>query len=226
MMGVLHTWTRDLLYHPHVHYIVAGGGLAADGPWMPSRPEFFVHVKPLSVLFRAKFRDHLHKTVLFPLVDERVWTKDRVVPSQPVGSGEHAFRYLAPYIFRVAISNNRILTLAAGHITFQYKESATAQVKTCQVSAEEFIRRFLQHVLPARFVKVRYYGFLSPANRHLLSRAKALLSVRRVATLPTGKKPYAQAPVEVRETLRCPKCGSPLLLVETLRPKGRSPPAT
>ena len=160
MVGVLHTWTRDLRYHPHVHYIVTGGGLSADGQWLPSRHDFLVPVKPLSVIFRAKVRDHLKKTDLGPLVDERVWTQDWVVYSQPVGTGEPAFRYLAPYIFRVAISNNRMLRLVDGQVTFQYKDSATDQVRTCTVTAEEFIRRFLQHLLPDRFIKVRYYGCL------------------------------------------------------------------
>ena len=224
MVGVLHPWTRDLLSHPHVHSIVAGGGLAADGPWWPSRPAFLVHVKPLSGLFRATCRDQLHKTDLFPLVDEHVWNTDWVVHAQPVGSGAHAFRSLAPSIFRVAISTNRLLTLAAGHVTLQSKESATAQVKTCQVRAEAFLRRLLPHVLPDRFVKGRYDGLRSPAHRHWLHRAQALLGARRIAPLPTGKAPHDKVPIAARATPRCPTCGSPLLLVETLRSHGRSPP--
>jgi hypothetical protein len=163
MVGVLHTWTRDLRYHPHVHYIVAGGGLSADGHWLASGDTFLVHITPLSVIFRAKFRDQLQKTPLFPLVEEHVWKKGWIVHCQPVGSGQHAFKYLAPYIFRVAISNNRILQLADGHVTFQYKDAASAQLTCSTVTAEEFIRRFLQHVLPDRFIKVRYYGLLSLA---------------------------------------------------------------
>jgi hypothetical protein len=111
MVGVLHTWTRDLFYHPHTHYIAIGGGLSDDGRWLDSRPDFLVHVKPLSILVRAKFRDQLKKTDLFPLVDQHIWNKDWVVHCQPVGTGEAAFKYLAPYIFRVAISNKRILKL-------------------------------------------------------------------------------------------------------------------
>ena len=116
MVGVLHTWTRDLRYHPHVHYIVAGGGLSADGHWLASGDTFLVHITPLSVIFRAKFRDQLQKTPLFPLVEEHVWKKGWIVHCQPVGSGQHAFKYLAPYILRVAISNNRILQLAASQV--------------------------------------------------------------------------------------------------------------
>lgn len=221
MMGVLHTWTRDLRYHPHVHYIVAGGGLAPDDTWRPSRPDFLVPVKPLSVLFRAKFRDALKKTALFSLVTEQVWQKDWVVHCEPVDRGQEAFRYLAPYIFRVAISNNRILTLAEGEVTFQYKESATDQVKTSTVPAEEFIRRFLQHVLPDRFVKVRYYGLLSPSNRPRLKQARQLLGGSAVATTTSGQ---GGAGKEATAAPRCPRCGSTLSLVQTLRPTGRWPP--
>lgn len=156
MVGVLHTWTRALVYHPHVHYIVTGGGLTEDGRWNSSRPDFLLPVKALSPIFRAKFRDQLKKTGLFNQVDERVWSKAWVVHSEPVGSGQAAFKYLAPYVFRVAISNNRILKLEDGQVTFKYKESATDQIKFCTIPAEEFIRRFLQHVLPDRFIKLRY----------------------------------------------------------------------
>src|SRR5712692_7422521 len=160
MVGVLHTWTRQLLYHPHVHYLVTGGGLTDDGRWHSSRPDFLFPVNALSRIFRAKFRDQLKQTDLFAAVPPRLWRKDWVAHSEPVGSGEQAFKYLAPYIFRVAISNNRLRQLDNGNVTFFYKDSATEQVKHCSVSAAEFIRRFLQHVLPNRFIKVRYYGLL------------------------------------------------------------------
>jgi len=101
MVGVLHTWTRDLRYHPHVHYIVAGGGLTEDGRWKCSGDQFLVPGKPLNIIFRAKVRDELKKAGLLNKVDKRVWKKERVVDLEPVGSGEAAFKYLAPYIFRV-----------------------------------------------------------------------------------------------------------------------------
>jgi predicted RNA-binding Zn-ribbon protein involved in translation (DUF1610 family) len=160
-------------------------------------------------------------------VDAHVWQKDWVVHCEPVGSGQEAFRYLAPYIFRVAISNNRILQLEESNVTFQYKESATAQTRYCTVSAKEFIRRFLQHVLPDRFVKVRYYGLLSPGNRQLLTQARELLGAGTIARNTAGKAPKVGQRLAVKEpvaALRCPTCGSPLILVQTLRPKGRWPP--
>ena len=220
-VGVLHTWTRDLFYHPHVHYIASGGGLAADGRWRTSRRDFLVHVKPLSILFRAKFRDLLKQTDLFQLVDPQVWRKDWVVHSQPVGTGSAAFKYLAPYIFRVALSNRRIRALQAGQVTFSYKDSATEQTKFSTSSAEEFIRRFLQHVLPKGFVKVRYYGLLAAANRPLLDHARQLLNLAAAQSIP------AHAERQGKETVdppRCPKCGAALRLAERLKPKTRWPP--
>ncbi len=218
MVGVLHTWTRQLLYHPHVHYLVTGGGLTAAGRWRSARPNFLVPVKALSPIFRAKFRDQLKKTQLFAQVEPRVWRKDWVVHCEPVGSGAQAFQYLAPYIFRVAISNNRIRKLENGNVTFSYKESATDQLKSCKVTAEEFIRRFLQHVLPPRFIKVRYFGLLSPSNRHLLHRARQLL--------PATTSKLNREDVKTTEpvaALRCPHCGGPLTLLSPLAPRGRAP---
>ena len=217
MVGVLHTWTRQLLYHPHVHYIVTGGGLTSDGRWLSSRPDFLVPVKALSPIFRAKFRDQLIKSELFNQVDQRAWKKKWVVHSEPVGSGQQAFQYLAPYIFRVALSNNRLCSLLDGQVTFAYKDSATDQLKYCTVSAQEFIRRFLQHVLPPRFIKVRYYGLLSPAHRPRLQKARQLLPAT------TSKlKPEALTIPEPRPPLSCPLCRSPLTLLRPI-PRGRAP---
>jgi Putative transposase len=221
MVGVLHPWTRDLRYHPHVHYIVTGGGLATAHHWRPARPACLVPVEPLSVLFRAKFRDERKKTDLFSLVDAQGWQKDWGVHCEPVDRGQEAFRYRAPYIFRVAISKHRILKLAEGDVTFQYKASATDQVKTATLPAEEFIRRFLQHVLPDRFVKVRYDGLLSPSNRHLLKRARQWLGGSAVKPQTSGQGEAVKAPTTAP---RCPRCGSTLSLVQTLRPTGRLPP--
>lgn len=220
MVGVLHTWTRALIYHPHVHYIVTGGGLSQSGNWKSSREDFLVPVKALSVIFRAKFRDLLKKTELFDQVDGRVWKKQWVVHSEPVGSGEAAFKYLAPYVFRVAISNNRILKLEDGRVTFKYKDSASEETRFCTVSAEEFMRRFLQHVLPERFVKVRYYGLLSPGNRHVLKRVREALGARASGSVARSQ----DRAINQRETLRCPGCGNEMKLIGTLSARGREPP--
>jgi hypothetical protein len=189
-LGVLQTWTRDLHYHPHVHYLVPGGGLSADGQtWLRARTAFFVHVKPLSRLFRAKFRAALRQAGLLEQVPTQVWGQEWVVHCQPVGSGQAALKYLATYIFRVALSNHRILKLQEGQVTFRYRESDTRRWKTATLPAEEFIRRFLQHLLPKGFQKVRYYGFFSPSQRHRLHQVRALLKVSSPTLTPNSHQP-------------------------------------
>ena len=220
MLGVLHTWTRALLSHPHMHSIVPGGALSADGKWLPSRQDFRVPVTPLSVLCRAQFSAQRPKTALGALVDEPVGDNNWVVHGVPVGSGAHAFRSLARDLLRVAISHNRILTLEDGHVTFPSKESTTDQRNPCTLTAQECLRRLLQHVLPDRCVTGRSDGLLTPRNRPLLTPASALLASTAThlsTTRAPGVKPPAAAPL-------CPNCGSLLILVQTLRPKTRVPP--
>jgi hypothetical protein len=173
------------------------------------------------MLFQAKFRDALRQTELFVEVPAEAWTQDWVVHRQPVGDGAGALKYLAPYIFRVAISNKRILSLEDRQVTFGYTDGRSGQRKTCTVSAEEFIRRFLQHVLPKGFSKVRYYGFFSPGRRAALSKVRLLLSA---TTTPARQESRAPAGSEPSAELQCPDCGKPMQLVRTLRPRSRCPP--
>jgi hypothetical protein len=228
MVGVLHTWGRNLSYHPHVHYQVPGGGLAADGQtWLPTRKNFLLPVKALSRIFRAKFRDALRKTPLFALVPESVWEQEWVVHCQPVGNGLTAVKYLAPYIFRVAISNNRILKSADGKVTFRYRTSDTGKIRVCTLATEEFIRRFLQHVLPKGFVKVRYYGFLSSGLRQRL----AVLRLQLVSppadqlSSPGVADTHTQTAVlPSNHAVLCPSCGRVMQRRPIIRPRGRYPP--
>ena len=163
IVGVLHTWGRTLDYHPHVHYVVPGGGVSADGGrWLPSRADFLVPVKALSIVFRAKFRDILRREGLLDQVDPTVWSRDWVVHSQAAGDGRQSLRYLAPYVFRVAIGDHRIISCDDGTVTFAYRRVGSNRPRMMTLDAMEFLRRFLQHVLPAGFQKVRHYGFLSP----------------------------------------------------------------
>jgi len=202
--------------------VVPGGGLAADGSgWRPAREDFLLPVRALSVLFRAKFQDVLRQTELFEQVPAEAWTQDWVVHCQPVGDGARALKYLAPYVFRVAISNRRILSLEDDQVTFSYTDARSGQRKTCTVGVEEFIRRFLQHVLPKGFAKVRYYGFFSPNQREALSKVQQLLTgtvIRARADLHGSAEPLPTT------DLLCPICGKPMQLVNTLRPRGRCPP--
>jgi hypothetical protein len=223
-------------FHPHIHFLAPGGGLNPEGEWVASRDKFLVHTTPLAIIFRAKLRDELKEAGLFERVDKGVWEKKWVVDCEPVGTGEAAFKYLAPYIFRVAISNNRIEKLEDGKVTFKYKESATDQVKRSKVTAEEFIRRFLQHVLPRRFVKIRYYGLLASGNRALLDRAREKLNAQPTKSDSTeaateesrvdDELPIEnEAPIENKPSVacertqvepysdapRCPLCGTVLI---------------
>ncbi len=182
LVGMLHTWGRNLAYHPHIHYLVPAGGLAADQQtWLPARKNFLLPVKALSKIFRGMFRQALQKTIFFTQIPPKVWQQDWVVHCKPVGNGSTALKYLAPYVFRVAISNRRLVKLENNQVTFRYRATDTGQLKLCTLSAEEFIRRFLQHVLPKGFVKVRYFGFFAPGCRKRLTALR-----QRLKKVPGG----------------------------------------
>ena len=159
--GVLHTWGRQLQYHPHIHYIVPGGGLSADRTtWRPSRANFFVPVKALSPIYRARFQEDMSQAGLLEQIDPQVWNIPWNVHSQAHPHAHSALQYLAPYVFKVAISNSRIVGLQDRTVTFTYRKPGSARPRTTNLDAIEFIRRFLQHVLPDGFMKVRHFGFL------------------------------------------------------------------
>jgi hypothetical protein len=241
LVGVLHTWGRNLSYHPHIHYLIPGGGWAAAGDtlrpgsgqaWLPARNSFLLPVKALSRIVRAKFRDALRHTPLFDLVPASVWRQPWVVHCQPVGNGLTALKYLAPYIFRVAISNHRILQLAEGKVTFRYRASDTGKLRTCTLPAQEFIRRFLQHVLPKGFVKVRYYGFLASGCRQRLASIRQQLD-----NPPLGQAPDLDQATEAESqtealpedpipnpVVLCPSCGQVMQRRRIPRPQARCPP--
>jgi hypothetical protein len=162
--GVLHTWGRQLTYHPHIHYVVPGGAISkSDGQWHPSPVNFFAPVRVMSAIFRAKLRDEFRRIGLIDTIDPHVWQHNFVVNCQAVGTSQESIRYLAPYVFKVAISNSRIIKVEDGKVWFRYKKPHSNRWRTMALDVMEFIRRFLQHVLPTGFMKVRYYGFMSPA---------------------------------------------------------------
>jgi hypothetical protein len=220
--GVLHTWGRTLEYHPHIHYVVPGGGPSADGSlWMPSRPDFFVPDPALSRLYRARFRDAMKQAGLFKAIDPAVWKKEWVVKSVAVGDGSAALKYLAAYVFRVAIGDHRILSVEDGHVTFSYRKSGSRRWRRMRLEATEFLRRFLQHVLPSGFQKVRHYGYLSPRSRR---RFEAL---RWLATSHAGqpfvlKSVASSAPTPSAIRPHCADCGGELYVVAVLRRRGRA----
>jgi len=204
--GVLHTWGQTLEYYPHVHYVVRGGGLSADrSRWLPSRADSLVPAKALSIVFRAKFRDILGREGLLNLLAPAVWSRDWVVHSQAAGDGRQSLRYLAPYVLRVAIGDHRIASCDDGKVTFAYRRVGSNRLRRLTLDAMEFLRRFLQHVLPAGFQKVRHSGFLTPNS------ATSIEAVRWLITLHNGAlfTLLAKLPAVPAEPLapRCPVCG-------------------
>lgn len=199
--------------------IVARGARIVTSPWLPAKHfKFLVPVKALGKIFRAKFRDALKKTSLDLQLPPQIWNQDWVVDCEPVGSGQATLKYLAPYVFRVALSNHRILKLQDGQVTFRYQDGQTKMPKRATLPASEFIRRFLQHVLPHRFQKVRCFGFFRSQRRQQLQHIKASLAVPTTANdslpqpLPTDDTPNQPGP----KVIRCPQCARPMQLVEQL----------
>ena len=215
LIAVLQTWTRLLEFHPHIHFIIPGLGISLDGKRLVFPKEgFFVHVKPLSALFCKLFKEGLKKTELFNEVSPQAWQKEWVVHIKPVGDGLAALKYLMPYLFRVAISNKNIIACQNGKVTFRYKENDSGIYKQMTLPALEFMRRFLQHVLPKGFQKVRYYGFLMPKRKLLLDQIRLLLKARVMIPDNIAKKEF---------TFNCPTCGQKMILIKKTNRK-RAPP--
>jgi hypothetical protein len=225
--AVLHTWTRQLEYHPHVHFIVTGGGLNAQGLWREAHPKFLVPVHALSRVFRARFRDALRdqRPDLFAKIRRNVWKQAWVVHSKPVGSGQTTLTYLARYVQRVAISERAILRADPDRITLRYRKSGTNQPRTLRLAPHEFLRRFLQHVLPRGFRKIRYFGLHHSSKRPVLRLLQAAMAIRSGAPMPAPADPV------MTSSPRCEHCHTPMQFQRRRNPRcvpsisqGRAPP--
>ena len=215
LIGVLQTWTRHLFYHPHIHYLVPGAGISPDGKkWFSAKENFLIHYKPLSRLFKGKFKAALKKTDLYDEIPKNVWQKEWGVHLKSVGNGDTALKYLAAYIYRIAISNCNILNLKDGMVTYRFRDSENREYRVRKLPALEFIRLFLQHVLPRGFVKVRYYGYLATKKRMMLNYVKELAGQ---LFDPKDEKPK---PIKL---LKCPNCGYQMILIGEFS-KRRGPP--
>ncbi len=204
--GVLHTWGRQLPYHPHVHYIVPGGALSkSDGRWHSSRKDFFLPAMAMSKIFKAKFRDEMKKSGLASKICPDVWKQAWVVHCKAVGTGARSVKYLAPYVFKVAISNSRIIKVENHKVFFKYKKQGSNRWRTMALEAMEFMRRFLQHVLPKGFMKVRYYGFMSPGSS--VSMQTIAACIQRCEALVVNHRPENIIKPKVPI---CPICGGRL----------------
>jgi hypothetical protein len=217
MTGVLQTWTRDLRYHPHVHYLVPGGAISATGWVRPKNPEVFVPVKPLAVRMRNRFRA-ARKTADFKLyltIPHDAWCKPWNADARPVGSGARAFDYLARYVQKTALDAARIGTITDQTVSIGFTDRESSQARTVVLSGEAFLRRFLQHVLPRGFVRVRHFGYLSAAACGSYQRVRALLRAGAVRLLLPETPPHC-----------CPACGlEAMQFLFVIRPgQCRAPP--
>jgi Putative transposase len=210
--GILHTWGRQLQYHPHIHYIVPGGGLSADRTtWRPSGANFYVPVKALSPIYRALFKEAMDQAGLLVQIDPLVWHTNWNVHSQANPNGHTSFTYLAPYVFKVAISNSRIVSLKDRTVTFTYRKLGSARPRTTHLDVMEFLRRFLQHVLPDGFMKVRHFGFLHASCAIPLATLRLMI----VQAHPVDFKP-TQSSLPAPRAALCPTCGAQMHVVMRL----------
>lgn len=246
---ILHTWSQTLMDHPHLHCVVTGGGLSPDGQkWIATQKGFFLPVRVISRLFRGKFLALLKQAfsngkLAFPGQIESKQTpsafqclltglyhKDwNVYCKPPFGSPHQVIDYLGRYTHRVAISNNRILGLDGDQVSFRYRDYADGdRIKTMSLHAFEFIRRFLLHILPERFVRIRHYGILTNRNRHTkLNRCKTLLGIQEQDP-PTHRPCLAWQELLYRLTgvdpTICPHCGKGRMIPTEVLMSNRSPP--
>lgn len=235
ILAVLHTWTSQLHLHPHVHMLVTGGGVTKDGgEWHDAPKDYLVPVKKLSSMIKQRFAEALRKQHpdLFRDAPSEAWKKEWCSFCKPFGEGREAvLRYLARYVFRIAISNARILTMDETHVTFRYKDNDNGQMKEERIPGVDFIRRYLLHVLPKGFHKVRYYGLWHPGQRAKQERARVLLLLDKkidpvavdepVLLADLAEEALKQSECEEHAfVVKCPVCGSKdVKLIETKRRK-------
>ena len=228
ILAVLHTWTQQMILHPHVHCLVSAGGLSSDGQnWLASSEHYLMPVKALSKLFRGQCLAALGDAFPEMLVPT---PSNWVVHCKAWGKGKTAvLDYLARYVFRSAMTNCRILSMNEQTIKFRYKDRKAKRWRTCQISPQEFIRRFLQHVLPRGFHKVRYYGLWHPSKQKQAKQIQLLLSTEPVDkeaitsdTMKNEGEPSSQGVYEMALCSHC-KIGHLVLIKKLFRKKSMDP---
>jgi Putative transposase/Transposase zinc-binding domain len=229
VLAVLHTWTQQLNLHPHVHCLVSGGGISETGnTWHPARRKFLLPIKALAKLVRGKFRSLLQRKRPDLVIPDVVWRVPWILHVTAWGNGEQAvLDYLARYVFRIALTNARIVGLDDQTVTIQYKERKAGRARTCRLSGDEFMRRFLQHVLPRGFHKVRYFGLWHPAHRRSAARVRQMLQLQASPKLDPSQDPNVPPlvlpdaePVPPIEPMICPHCHQGrLIFIRRLTPR-------
>jgi hypothetical protein len=231
MLAVLHTWSRTLVFHPHIHYLVPGGGLSRDGrSWVPAQRHFLLHHQALGDRCRTLFKARLQREHpdLFAQVPAKVWKQHWNVGSQAAGSGDNALRYLSGYIFKTATANRLVQRLPDGKVHWPYRDSKTSRHTSIHLDPLDFLARFLQHILPPYFARVRTFGWLHPAAKLRANRVRALLQQQPLLThaeqdawLPPA--PPDLEPPDTTETRccappLCPRCQQTMRLVGSWHP--------
>jgi hypothetical protein len=231
VLAVLHTWDQQLNLHPHVHCLVSGGGISEDGTtWHPARRNFLLPIKALARKVRGKVRALLQRRCPGLTVPDVVWHKPWIAHVTAWGRGEQAvLDYLARYVFRIAITNARIVGLDGAGVTFAYRDRKTGRRRTCRLSGDEFMRRFLQHVLPRGFHKVRYFGLWHPVHREDAARVRQMLQLQaprpaeplpELAVLPPDPTEAAATPSLAPRI--CPHCRQGRLIFIRMLARGQA----
>jgi hypothetical protein len=240
LLGVLHTWSRTLIFHPHIHYLIPGGGLSPDDrQWVAAKDHFLLHHQPLGDRCRTLFKERLQRDHpdLFQQVPAPVWKTHWNVGLQAAGSGENALHYLGRYVFKTATGNRILSQLPDGRLLWPYRDSRTHQDTAIPLEPLEWMRRFLQHILPPYFARVRTFGFFHPAAKVRLNRVRALLRQKPFLTpqekdawqppdsepTPAAAPPPAAPSAPLPDTTPgpatplCPHCHKPMLRLGSWR---------
>jgi hypothetical protein len=235
MLAVLHTWTSDLHYHPHVHVLISAGGVTNDGGhWRsPKHKGYLLPVKALSTLIRRRMRAHIKRDhpQTYATLPDTTWTQGWNTYCKPCGPSPGAvLNYLGRYVFRIALTNARIETMDMTHVHFRVRNRREGQWRSMRLRGEEFLRRFVMHILPRGFHKVRYYGLWHHNKRKQRDQARLLLAANAPPTTP--HQATSVAAFQDRSTLpntndiftpNCPHCNSQHLVLLEERPRNRSP---
>jgi hypothetical protein len=231
VLAVLHTWTQQLLYHPHVHCLVTAGGVTPDGrQWRQARPGFLVPVKALARMVRGKLRDALTKRRPDLVLPPSVWRKPWIAHCTYWGEGEQAvLHYLARYVCRVAVTESRIAAIDNDGVTLRYKKRKSNRWRSCLIPGHEFLRRFLSHVLPRGLHKVRYFGLWHPTNHPLANKARLLLLLEQQQPPPSSQRESKDdgAVGQIAEARndhtgaepKCPRCQGLLIRIRRIDPR-------